>query len=71
VPVVAGGAAAEEAHGDGHGIHLPSPSFMPLIAAFGLPIIGFGFIYDYALVAAGALITLFGIYAWALEPVSE
>jgi len=71
VPVVAGGAYAEEPHGDGHGIHLPSPSFMPLIAAFGLPIIGFGFIYDYALVAAGAMITLFGLYAWALEPASE
>jgi cytochrome c oxidase subunit 1 len=72
VPVVAGGAhVAEEAHGDGHGIHLPSPSFMPLIAAFGLPIIGFGFIYDFALVAAGAAILLFGLYAWALEPATE
>jgi cytochrome c oxidase subunit 1 len=72
VPVVAGAAhGTEEAHGDGHGIHLPSPSFMPLIAAFGLPLIGFGFIYDYALVAAGAVFVLFGIYGWALEPVSE
>jgi cytochrome c oxidase subunit 1 len=72
VPAVAGGAhVAEESHGDGHGIHLPSPSFMPLIAAFGLPIIGFGFIYDFALVAAGAAILLFGVYAWALEPATE
>ena len=73
VPAVAGGAyGTEEAHGDdGHGIHLPSPSFMPLIAAFGLPIMGFGFIYDFALVAAGAMITLVGLYAWALEPAAE
>jgi len=72
VPVVAGAAHdAEESHEDGHGIHLPSPSFMPLIAAFGLPLIGFGLIYDYALVAAGAVFLLFGIYAWALEPAAE
>ena len=35
VPVVAGGASEEEEHGDeGHGIHMPSPSVMPFIAAF-------------------------------------
>jgi cytochrome c oxidase subunit 1 len=73
VPVVAGAANghAEEAQGEGHGIHLPSPSFMPLIAAIGPVIMAFGFIYDYALVAAGAAIMLYGIYAWALEPAAE
>ena len=34
MPVVAGGAIEEDQHaGDGHGIHMPSPSFFPLIAA--------------------------------------
>jgi cytochrome c oxidase subunit 1 len=69
-PVVAG-AAVEEHHDEGHGIHLPSPSFMPLIAAIGPVIIALGFIYDYALVPIGAAVTLYGIYAWALEPDTE
>jgi cytochrome c oxidase subunit 1 len=70
MPVVAG-AAVEEHHGDGQGIHLPSPSFMPLIAALGPVVIALGFIYDYALVPIGAAIALYGIYAWALEPDTE
>ncbi len=72
VPVVAG-AAVEEAHGEGggHGIHLPSPSFMPLIAALGPVIIALGFIYDYALVPVGAAVMLYGVFAWALEPAAE
>lgn len=74
VPVVAGGAqeAGVEEHGaEEHGIHLPSPSYWPLIAALGPAIIAFGFIYDFALVAAGAVILLYGLYAWALEPAEE
>jgi len=47
VPVPAG--ASDTSHGDGHagghGIHLPSPSIMPLIAAVGFPIIGLGLVY--------------------------
>jgi cytochrome c oxidase subunit 1 len=77
VPAIAGGANGhEEEHGgDGHGIHLPSPSFFPLIAAIGLPIIGFGFIYGglngIPLIAVGATIFLVGLYGWALEPATE
>jgi cytochrome c oxidase subunit 1 len=77
VPVVAGGANghAEDSHGDGHddghGIHLPSPSFWPLIAAIGFPIIALGMIYDFALVGVGAAILIVGLYGWALEPPTE
>jgi cytochrome c oxidase subunit 1 len=71
VPAVAGASAAAEEHGDGHGIHLPSPSYWPLVAAIGLPLIALGFIYDHALIPAGAVITMLGIYAWALEPEAE
>ncbi len=76
VPVVAGGAQqaeqeAKEAE-EHHSIHLPSPSYFPIIAALGLPVMAFGFIYyDFALVAAGAVILLVGVYAWALEPEAE
>jgi hypothetical protein len=44
---------------------------MPLIAALGIPIIGIGLIYDYALVPVGATLLIVGIYGWALEPATE
>jgi cytochrome c oxidase subunit 1 len=69
---VATGAPDGDAHGGGHGnIHLPDPSYMPLIAALGLPIIGFGLIYSAPVVAVGVLVLVVGIYGWALEPVNE
>jgi len=75
VPVVAGGAheaeAAEHEAGDHGSIHMPSPSYWPLIAALGFPLIAFGFIYDYALIAVGAAFLLVGLYGWALEPATE
>ncbi len=75
VPIVGGGAQEteeeEQAEGGGHGIHMPSPSFFPLIAATGLPIIATGLIYDAAIVAVGVAVLVVGIYGWALEPASE
>jgi cytochrome c oxidase subunit I len=71
VPVQAGGAdheGAAEAPGHGHAIHLPGPSFWPLVAAIGLPIVAFGVIYGWWLVGLGAVITLVGFYGWAVEP---
>ena len=64
------GDADGDEHG-GHGIHLPSPSYMPIIAAAGMPIIAFGLIYDYALLAVGVAVLIVGIYGWALEPATE
>jgi cytochrome c oxidase subunit 1 len=49
-------------------IHLPSPSFWPLLTSFGLPIMAYGVIYSWWLVGAGTVVTLFGLYGWALEP---
>jgi cytochrome c oxidase subunit I len=49
-------------------IHMPNPSFFPLIAAFGLTIMMAGFIFGYALSVAGALYLLVGIGGWAMEP---
>lgn len=78
VPVVAGGSGEaeeeeeeEEGRAEGHGIHMPSPSFFPLISALGLPIIATGLIYDPAIVAVGAAVLVVGIYGWALEPATE
>ncbi|HEY6567126.1 MAG TPA: cytochrome c oxidase subunit I [Actinomycetota bacterium] len=70
VPVQAGSAPPhDEGHDDaGHGIHLPSPSYWPLVSAIGLPTIGYGILYSWWLVGAGALIVLIGFYGWAMEP---
>jgi cytochrome c oxidase subunit 1 len=71
LPARAADHADNGGHGDGHGIHLPSPSYMPLIAAAGFPLIGFGLIYDAALVAVGAAVLVVGLYLWVLEPATE
>ena len=59
---------ANDDHG-GHGIHLPSPSFFPLVVAMGLPILGYAAVFKSPwLGALGVVVLLFGIYAWAIEP---
>jgi cytochrome c oxidase subunit 1 len=69
--------AHDDGHGDdGHGIHLPSPSVMPLISAIGFPILGLGMVYHsnpwmLPLMPVGAAIMVVGIYLWALEPATE
>jgi cytochrome c oxidase subunit 1 len=79
VRVPAGGAPAHDpGHADaehrGHAIHLPGPSYYPLIAALGFLPIGYGVVFGGALwwlaVAGGAML-LVGIYGWALEPSVE
>jgi cytochrome c oxidase subunit 1 len=50
-------------------IHMPSPSYWPLLVALGLPILCYGMIYKTWAVAILGGVWLFGsIYAWALEP---
>jgi len=70
----AGGVATIEpvAHDDGHGIHMPSPSFYPLIVALGLPCLGYAAVFTEKLwLIPGLLFLLFGIFAWGLEPGTE
>ncbi|MEX2627995.1 MAG: cytochrome c oxidase subunit I [Ilumatobacteraceae bacterium] len=59
--------AEEEANADAH-IHMPSPSYWPMVMAIALPVIGFGIIYNLLLAFVGAGILVLGIYGWALEP---
>ncbi|MDP8959955.1 MAG: cytochrome c oxidase subunit I [Actinomycetota bacterium] len=59
-----------------HPIHMPSPSYFPLVVASGLPFIGYGIIYHEAvwgkgLIALGALLLMAGLVGWATEPVEE
>ncbi|MDY7104585.1 MAG: cytochrome c oxidase subunit I [Actinomycetota bacterium] len=57
--------------GDATGVHLPSPSYWPIVLAAGLPIIGYGLIFNLWLCVPGALITLLGIYGWGFEPADD
>jgi cytochrome c oxidase subunit I len=67
------------AHGPGHeghaDIHMPSPSYYPLIAAIGMPIMGWGVlapgVTQIALLAVGGIILLTGLFGWVLEPSAE
>ena len=75
MPVQAGAAAeaAEAVHDDegGHGIHLPNPSFWPLVAAAGLPLLGYGALFEWWQAGLGGAVMLVALYGWALEPSAE
>ncbi|MBW3662845.1 MAG: cytochrome c oxidase subunit I [Actinobacteria bacterium] len=74
VPVPAG---ASEDHAAEHGeheehIHMPDPSYWPLVLSAGLPFIGYGVIYKSIIWAViGLVLLLTGVYGWQLEPVAE
>jgi cytochrome c oxidase subunit 1 len=54
--------------GTATGVHLPSPSYWPLVLAIGLPFVAFGLIYNLALCVIGGLLMAAAIYGWGLEP---
>ena len=73
-------AAGEGGHGqrDAHaldaqvGIHMPSPSYWPLVAALGLPFIGWGLVFGaYLVIALGVVLLFGGFYGWVFEPLSS
>jgi cytochrome c oxidase subunit I len=55
------------------GIHMPDPSYWPLVISAGLPIMGWGVIFNTnpVVIGIGILITLIGGIGWALEPSAE
>ena len=72
VPIQAGASDAHEPrHSAGHGIHMPSPSYWPIVTAAGLPLIGYGIMYGWWITFVGAAVVLFGLYGWILEPSAE
>jgi cytochrome c oxidase subunit I len=67
------GAADTHAAADTHvHIHMPSPSYWPLIFAIGLPILGYGFVFkNWWILAVGVVWLMFGMTGWATEPATE
>ena len=49
-------------------VHLPSPSYWPLVSAVGLMLVGYGIIFSLALCAVGGFILIVGLFGWGLEP---
>ena len=77
IAVPQGGSGENHGAEEGHGIHMPSPSYMPLVAGLGLAIAGYGLIYlspseiltvPTAVAIAGVAMTMIGVYAWSMEP---
>jgi cytochrome c oxidase subunit I len=66
-----GNAAPEDAEHEAHAIHMPSPSYWPVVAALGFPILCYGLLYSSLLAIDGALVLLFGLFGWANEPSAE
>jgi len=68
-------------HGGGHedppGIHLPSPSYYPILAALSMPVMSYGLLYgrdsgqNYLVAVVGAVALFAALYAWGLEPSAE
>ena len=66
-PVPVGGGSGEAEHS----IHLPQPSYWPIVVSIGLLVGGYGLIYNIAVAAIGGAIALVAIYAWSFEPVND
>jgi len=57
--------------GDAKNVHLPSPSYWPLVLSAGLPFIGWGLIYSLWLTLIGAIMVVSAIYGWVMEPSTD
>ena len=68
VPVVRGAAPDDEESLPRHNIHMPTPSFYPLLLAAGLTLIAGGLISHVAISVVGGILALDSIYGWAFEP---
>ncbi len=57
--------------GNPEGVHLPAPSYWPIVVAASLPIIGYGLIFTLWLVIPGLLLLTLALWGWALEPADD
>jgi cytochrome c oxidase subunit 1 len=50
--------------GDATDVHLPSPSYWPIVLAFGMPFIAYGLIFNLWFCVLGAICVVGAIYGW-------
>ena len=71
VPIPEHGEHDSHAEGVHHGgIHMPDPSYWPLIAACGIFVTGSGILFSLALIPVGLFIVIVSVFGWSLEPVN-
>jgi hypothetical protein len=56
-----------EAEPAGEAVHLPGPSYLPVLTAFGISIGVVGVVVMWPLIVIGALIAVFSIVRWIRE----
>jgi hypothetical protein len=56
-----------EAQPPGEPVHLPGPSYLPVLTAFGTTIAVVGVVLSWILVVIGGVIALVAIYLWIRE----
>jgi cytochrome c oxidase subunit I len=59
--------AEQEANAEQH-IHMPSPSYWPIVLSLGLPIMAYGVIYNIWLIVVGGAVVLAALFGWGMEP---
>ncbi len=59
-----------DVNGDGHGIHMPNPSFWPLLTALGLMLMMSGLIFGWWLAIPGFILFMVSAFSWSFEPAS-
>ncbi|MDE0804783.1 MAG: cytochrome ubiquinol oxidase subunit I, partial [Acidimicrobiales bacterium] len=52
-------------------VHLPAPSYWPIVLCFSFPLIGYGLIFNLGFAFVGGAITLMALYGLALEPADD
>ena len=57
--------------GDATDVHLPSPSYWPIVMAFGMPFIAWGLIFNMWLCVLGGICVVSAIYGWLMEPSTD
>jgi hypothetical protein len=55
----------------GEPVHLPGPSYLPVIVAAGVTMIVAGVVITWAISVAGVLITLYAVIRWIRETREE
>jgi cytochrome c oxidase subunit 1 len=66
-------AAAEDVAQTGlrRDVHLPAPSYWPILLCASFPLIGWGLIFNLGIAFAGGVLALLAIYGMALEPADD
>ncbi len=57
--------------GNGEGVHLPAPSYWPILLAFSLPLLGYAVIFSLWIAVPAVFLLIASIFGWALEPADD